>query len=169
MVQFSQDRFVSVRIELPGASGYKIPESCLTQVRFFEVPANCLTRSANSSEWGFNQVTYDSSGRESGVAFVEAPAIYYRDSENYYFYEEDLTAGTVLAVNDSPLRFTVRQIATLRGVYDIDTGYALFRPVTIQQESNEYAWIVSGTYRGISAYDTLLLDADDYRFGQLMH
>ena len=55
---------------------------------------------------------------------------------------DDLEAGTVLVKPESADTFTVEETKTLKGVYNINRGYAEFKKVTILCESDEYYIVV---------------------------
>ena len=48
----------------------------------------------------------------------------------------------------------------MRGVYNINKGYAVFKAIEILASNDEYYTIAKGTKYGLNVYDHILLDPD---------
>ena len=94
--------------------------------------------------------------------------IYYQDDEYAYVDPEEenfstseklLTSGDLLIRTDSAEFYQVGQTEKLKGVYNINKGYAVFREITILDKNEEYCIIEEGATFGLSEYDHIALDA----------
>ena len=70
-----------------------------------------------------------------------------------------VTAGDILVKPDSNETYRVgSDTATLKGVYNVNKGYAVFKQIDILYQSKEYTIVKTGTSYGISLYDHIALD-----------
>ena len=159
MIQFISDRYTRIRIRRSEEDGYKLPKTALTQEDFYMIPKEYLT------DAGFIAASY-ASGTES-VKSVK-PAVLYEDERYCYVAMSEMEGGTILAKPDSADRYTVRLTAPLDGVYKISKGYTEFCPVVILDETDDYVLGAQNVRNGVSAYDTILLNAAGYRSGQIL-
>jgi hypothetical protein len=53
----------------------------------------------------------------------------------------------------------VSKSGTLKGVYNMNKGYADFKQITILDENDEYSIVSSNTKYGLTVYDRIVLDA----------
>ena len=99
---------------------------------------------------------------ENGEASVLSLDIsIYSENEDCYFVDNtQLKFGDVLIKPDSNKQFVVRDTDTLRGVYNINKGYARFYKVNIRDQNSEYTIIEDNTVYGLREYDYIILDAD---------
>ena len=165
LVQYASDRFTEIRIESVGERGYKIPASCRTEENVFLIPLAYEIVAGEEPTGQFLKETYSSSTRTIETVSLN---VYRRDDTYCYVSGENLTSEDVLLKPDSQERYTVRLSTSLTGVYQINSGYTVFCPIEILEESEDYFLVKKGTYKGISTYDILLLDAADYKVGQVL-
>lgn len=159
MVQFISDRFTRIRIERTEESGYKLPVTAMTKESFYLIPL------AYKNDAGFIQVTYDNAAEGAGI--LDLPVAY--EDETYCYVPLDAAeSGTILAMPDSEERYTIRLTEELEGVYKISKGYTEFCPVVILDSSDDYILAAKNTMNGVSAYDTILLNAKGYSSGQIL-
>lgn len=157
MIRYSDDRFLNVELIQEDKSGLKIPRSSVVEKKFFAVPKEYLTTGGNSSSQGVLV-------QESGKA-VFKPASVYESTEDGKVYLSAFTfnAGTVLVKPDSAETFTLSQTKPLKGVYNINKGYAVFKPVTILAKSDEYYIVQEGEPNGLYNYDHIVQDGDSVK------
>ena len=148
-----------IRIRTSEEDGYKLPKTALTKESFYMIPRAYLT------EAGFIEANYDE-GRET-VRTVKAD-IAFEDEKYYYVAQTAFKSGTILARPESDERYTVRLTADLDGVYKISKGFTEFCPVVIIAESDDYVLSAQNVRNGVSAYDTILLNAAGYTSGQIL-
>ena len=57
-------------------------------------------------------------------------------------------------------------IGSLKGVYNINKGYAVFKQINILSENDEYAIVETKTRYGLSLYDHIALDGSKIKEDQ---
>ena len=156
MVRYASERFIDVELLLTKQEGLKIPNGAIVEKSFFVVPQSYFTRGGNSNSQGLLIETYDDSG-EKVQKFI-ATDIYYSTEECYYVSEDQLEKGTKVIDPAGGDRFVISDTGKLKGVYNINKGYAVFRIIDIKYQNEEYAIIARGTDYGLSQYDHIALD-----------
>ena len=71
--------------------------------------------------------------------------------------------NVLLKKTDSDETLRLREKKSLRGVYNINKGYAVFREVSILCESDEYYIVEAGSNYGLANYDHIALVGNDVR------
>ena len=75
-----------------------------------------------------------------------------------------MSKGDQLKKPDSQESYSVGDdIASLKGVYNVNKGYAVFKQIEILYQTKEYAIIKTGTSYGISLYDHIVLQGDEVK------
>lgn len=174
MVRYAGERFLDFEILLNETKGLKIPATTVTEKDFYVIPIAYLTKSGDES--GVMKQVFDENGKSS-VVFTDM-TIYYQDEESFYVdpKEEDfatsklkLEAGNTLIAADSADTYQVGAKKELKGVYNINKGYTIFRRIEILQENEEYCIIKEGTSYGLSVYDHIVLNADTVEESQVIY
>ena len=160
---YAQDRYLDIELILEDESGLKIPKSAVTEKEFYLVPEDYLTTGGASNNKGVLRQTKNKKG-DSIVEFLDVN-VCYRDVENSMVYLDpgDFQAGDVLVRPESTETFTLSKTGTLKGVYNVNKGYAVFKQVEILCESEEYYIIEEGNSYGLSNYDHIALDGASVR------
>ncbi len=130
-----------------------------------------MGQGGDSSNGGFLKESYDPANGQQSVEFVPE-TIYYSDDQYYYISpneEGGLKAGDYIVKENSSDRFQLGQTATLKGVYNINKGYTVFKQIDILDSNGEYDTVAKGTSYGISVYDHIVLDASLVTEGQLLY
>ncbi len=170
MVQFIRDRYVRFEVAAEEVSGLKIPVTAVTEKSFYLVPVEYLAQGGDSSDTGFMKESHAEDGTVS-VSFVPA-TIYYSTDEYYYIdmgEKSPFQAGDYLVKQDSSDRFQIGQSASLKGAYNINKGYAVFKQIEILNSNDEYYTIREGMDYGLSVYDHIVLDAQTVYEGKLIY
>lgn len=164
MVRYVGERFLDIELILEDETGLKIPKSSVTEKEFYIIPEDYITLGGNSSQSG---VLVQSAGEDASFHAVDA---YYRDSETgmVYLNMDELKKGDVLIKPDSADTYTISEKASLQGVYNINKGYAEFKPVEILCESEEYYIVESGNDYGLTNYDHIALDGSEIQENELV-
>ena len=164
MVRYVGERFLDIELILEDETGLKIPKSSVTEKEFYIIPEDYITLGGNSSQSG---VLVQSDGEDASFHAVD---VYYRDSETgmVYLNMDELKKGDVLIKPDSADTYTISEKASLQGVYNINKGYAEFKPVEILCESEEYYIVESGNDYGLTNYDHIALDGSEIRENELV-
>ncbi len=158
MVQFAGDRFVEVEVKNSQVSGLKIPQTAVTEKEAYKIPMDFLTMGGNSSNEGFYRETSD-----GGIEFVEADILRETTGEEEgdfcFVSTEDFQDGNTLVLPDSNERYQIGEKETLKGVYNINRGYAVFKYVEILDENSEYCIVRKNVSYSIRNYDHIVLNA----------
>lgn len=158
MIRYANDRFLNVELILEDERGLKIPRSSVVEQDFYEVPQEYITFGGNSSSSGVMV-------RGKGGTAVFRTADIYKSTEDgqVYLSPLDLKAGTVLIKPESSEAMELSETKPLKGVYNINKGYAVFRQVTILAESDEYYIVKEGDSQGLFNYDHIVQEGDSVR------
>ena len=98
-----------------------------------------------------------------------APTIYYETDEYYYIDSEDVSAADQILKPDSAATYQVgTKTAVLKGVYNINKGYAVFKQIDILYQNKEYSLVRTGTTYGIALYDHIALDGNKIQENELI-
>ncbi len=174
MVRYAGERFLDFEILREETAGLKIPTTTVTEKDFFVIPIAYLAKSGDDS--GVMKQVVDENG-QSSVVFTPM-TIYYQDEEKFYVdpKEEDfatsklkLEAGNTLTATESSEIFQAGEKESMKGAYNINKGYTIFRRVEILQENEEYCIVKEGTAYGLSVYDHVVLDAETVEEAQVIY
>lgn len=154
MIRYAGERYLDIELILEDESGLKIPKSSVVEKEFYTVPEDFLTQGGNSKETG---VLVDAG--EDNALFKKVD-IYYRDNEKGLVYLDPnaFEKQSVLIKPDSNETYALRKTKNLKGVYNINKGYAVFKQIQILCESDEYYIVKSGSSYGLANYDHIALD-----------
>jgi len=159
MISFVNERFLDVELIMERQEGLKVPKSAITTKEFFLVEKEYVTRGDHSGAYGVMRETAGEKGQLT-TEFV-ATQIYHETDTEYYLDNSSLRVGDHIVKPESTDTYTISRSATLKGVYNINKGYADFKEIQILYDDNEeYAIIKSNTTYGLSEYDHIVLDAE---------
>lgn len=167
MIRYVSKRFTDIQIIEDEIQGLKIPKTSITQKEFFTIPIDYATNGGNSTDTGFLVEVYDDKGNKS-TKFV-SPEIYNKTQTDYYVSKDIFKAGDIILKPDSTDTFTISNVATLIGVYNINNGYCVFREINIIGETSEYYIVESGTTYGLLVYDHIVLDSSKVSEDQVVY
>jgi len=157
MIRYANDRYISVELVFKEQTGLKIPNSSITEKEFYTIPVGYLTRGDDSNTTGFLVKKADE--EDSKFTFI-SPTIYYKTDDYCYVDSEELQAGDLIKSTEGFVDYVVGQdVSSLKGVFNINKGYAVFKQINILYQSDEYTIVESGTDYGVALYDHIALDA----------
>lgn len=156
MITFCTERFIDIELLLENEKGLKIPNSAIVTKEFFIIPKEYVTQGSNSGSYGVLLETYGEEG--TTTQFVET-TIYEETDDEYYVDDSTLRIGNYLIKPDSVDKYPISRIGSLKGVYNINKGYADFKQIIILYENDEYSIVKSNTTYGLNEYDYIVLDA----------
>ncbi len=157
MIRYAKERYLDLELILEDESGLKIPKSAVTDKKFYLISEEYLTQGGNSKETGVLVKTEDGSPKFRSVN------IYDRDEETgmAYLGTDAFDGDTILVKPDSSDTCVLNRTESIKGVYNINKGYAVFKQVNILCESDDYYIVESGSDYGLSNYDHIALDGSD--------
>jgi hypothetical protein len=153
---YLSERYIDVKLNFDSAKGLKIPLSTIVEKDFYEVPLTYFTQGGDSTQTGLVKEVYNKKG-EVEYPFV-ATRIYYQDKTNAYVDAHLFEAGTKLQSPSGEKQFTLSKTIKLKGVYNVNQGYAVFRRIEILYQNDEYCIVKDNTSFGLSAYDHIALN-----------
>lgn len=157
MIRYARERFVEVELILDEETGLKIPNSAIVKKKFFTIPKKYFTKGGDSTEDGLLVRRTGEDGKVT-TEFV-APTVYYEKKNKYYVDNEELSQGDVVILPNSSNTYQVgKDTAVLKGVYNVNKGYAVFKRVKVLYKSKEYSIVRAGTSYGVALYDHIALD-----------
>lgn len=158
MVTFCTDRFLEIEILDNAQEGLKIPMSAVVDRPFYLIPLDYMTYGNNLDEPGFIKESYMEDGSIT-TEFVAA-TIYNSNEKYYYVDQETFSVGDYIIKPETGERYDIREQATLKGVYNINKGYADFKQIIILNNNDEYAIVKSNSEYGLNVYDHIVLNGD---------
>ncbi|MCR5477919.1 MAG: hypothetical protein K6E92_09950 [Lachnospiraceae bacterium] len=169
MVTFATDRFLDVELLLSEDTGLKIPVSSIAVKEFFLIDKRFVTEEESSGNtYVIMQGYNETGGRQSILTQIE---VYSYDEKAGVYYVDDsiLSLGDILELPDSSETCVVKAKGDLRGVYNINKGFADFKEITVLYQNEEYAIVRSNTRYGLRVYDYIVLDASSVRDDQFIN
>ena len=159
MVRYAADQYLDIELILEDETGLKIPKSAETEKEFYKVPRAYITQGGNSS----NDSVLLQSDNEKGetVTILEEVTVYYEEDEFVYLDTNAFKKDQVLRMPDSNDTFMLSETKTLKGVFCINKGYAVFKQIHILCESDAYYIVEEGNAYGLSNYDHIALDSSN--------
>lgn len=167
VIRYASMRFIDVELLLDKQTGLKIPNRSIVEKDFFIVPQSYFTKGGNSNSSGLLIETSDDTG-ETVQKFI-ATDIYYSTDECYYVSEDELTKGTKVIDPGGGDHYVISDSERLKGVYNINKGYSVFRIIDILYQNDEYSIIARGTDYGLSPYDHIALDGSMIVEGEVIN
>lgn len=162
MIRYCNERYIDVEIIWNSHEGLKIPKSSITTKNYYMIPTEYIASASESSEKGFFV-----EGAE-GTTFIK-PVIYRQNDDFCYVDCNDVSAGTVLMQPSTGATYTINSTAALKGVYNINKGYAMFRLIDVLYEYGDYCIINDKTSYGVTLYDHIILDGSSARENQIIY
>lgn len=161
MVRYVSDRYLDIELILEDETGLKIPKSAETTKDFYVVPNTFLTLGGNSSNDGVMRQRKDSDGKD--IAEFLHVTVYFEEDEMIYLDPTEFHEGDVLIKPNSSEIYPLKETRSLKGVYSINKGYAMFKQIKILCESDDYYIIEEGNSFGLSNYDHIALDSQNIK------
>jgi len=159
MIRYAEERYLDLELILEDESGLKIPKSSVTDKKFYIIQEDYLTQGGNTKETGvlvetgkenpeFKKVNVYDRDQDSGMVYLNTDA-----------FDED----TLLVKPDSAETCVLNKTKSIKGVYNINKGYAVFKQVNILCESDDYYIVESGSDYGLSNYDHIALNGENVK------
>ncbi len=158
IVHFLNDRFLSIDVVYDSVQGLKIPTSSILEKEYYQVPKEYFTEGGDSNKKGLIKEVYDKSG-DLSYSFVETSDCY-EDADGMVYVSKDLfSQGEWIRNQENQERYQISAIQKLKGVYNVNYGYCVFKPVDILYKNEEYSIVKPDTENGLSNYDHIIVDA----------
>ena len=175
MVRYCSERYLDINITWEKHDGYKIPASSITTKAYYMLPKDFVVTAADTDERGF----YIKGA--NGPEFIK-PRLYTKieetdqteeeakaSSDFYYIDCNVIEQGTQVIKNDSGETYTIGTQSELKGVYNINEGFADFYLIGKPYAYGDYCIIEKKPGLYLSLYDHIILDADSVYEGQVIY
>jgi hypothetical protein len=161
MIQFIDKRYVNIEIATNNISGLKIPVSSVVEKLYYKVPMEYRNEDGD--------VLVETYGTDGTVTVEKIDSIVYSSDNDFCYVDgNDVSAGQYIIREDSTDRYQLALTAMVKGVYNVNKGYTIFRKVEIINESEEY-YIISKSGSAVSQYDHIVLNGDSVVEGQIIY
>lgn len=157
-IHYISDRYLDLKVSLSSVKGLKIPTSSIVKKEFYVVPMEYLITNAQDKKVGVTKEVYDKSG-DMSYEFVELSNYFTDDDNNLYIDTSLFSDGEWLHKESSNERTQLAKKRKLKGVYNINYGYCVFKRVKPLYENGEYCIVEEGVTNGISNFDHIVVDA----------
>lgn len=165
--RYLNQRFLSVELLLSETDGLKIPSSSLVTKKVYKIPQKYLTRGSNSSS--SSQVNVMTTNKKGVKVLTQVPVTVYRTEDIYVLISTDgLKDGDIISNLDMTETYTLRQTKDIQGVFMVNRGYAVFKPVVILERNEDYC-IVSAEESKLELYDRVILNSDTIKENQVIY
>lgn len=158
MGRYLNERFIDIELNLNSASGFKIPNSSILSKEMTLIPEELTTTGGDDAEKGVVKMVYKEDG--SFTKEFTSLADCYLEDGNYYVNQSIVKPGDSIInpANNEP--YLLQNIATVQGVYCVNTGYCQFKKIEKKYENNEYTIISPDTKGGLSNFDHIVVNPE---------
>ncbi len=173
MIQYINNRYMDLELELHNDEGLKIPLSSIVKKSYYPISADYVTQDQRGND-AVVVVTYDKKGtpvfQVTPTDIIRAIPVSEEEDEtteseestvDCYLDAEQFPPGTQIAA-DSLGSDTIQlsQTEELEGVYCCNKGYCEFRQIDKSYKNDEYCIVKKDTPNGLAAYDHIILNPE---------
>ena len=164
MVRYATERYLDIELVLEDETGLKIPKTAETEKKFYIVPLDYIIQGGGDSS-GSSVLIQTRDKDDNEITRHMEVNIYYQNEEEgiVYLDPNQFDKNTVLLKENSNDTFELKEKRTLKGVYCINKGYAVFKQINILCESDTYYIVEEGSAYGLSNYDHIALDSTNIK------
>ncbi len=166
MLRFVNQRFIDIELLLDDAQGLKIPNTAITKKTFCIIPKEYFVKGGDSQKEG---LLLSSKGKKGTASEFITPTVFYEKDGQYYVDPNEVPKGTMIRKTDSNATYTVQKTKKLKGVYNINKGYAVFKQIDVLYQNEEYSILKKGTDYGVALYDHIALKGDSVKEDDLIN
>lgn len=160
VADYLNNRYIDFEIMRSDIEGYKIPVSAITTKEFLLIPEEyCFDYNPQTNTVCVNLDKYLDDGTKTFVS-TELKVYDHKDGE-YYVDGTVVHLNTQIYGKDTLYSYTITKAGTLSGVYKINQGFADFKKIdqNYETENDEYV-IINPKTTTLKTYDYIALDAD---------
>lgn len=154
MAAYLNSRYIDIEISDVNDEGLKVPISSVITRDFYIIPESYVQKDEDSDSYGVYLRDSDDS-----VSYKELEI--YNLSDGYYYIDKSLLKkGDTLSKSEkSKKSYTIGETKSLKGVYNVNQGYAVFNEVQIIDGNDEYYIVKSNDSYGLKENDRIVLNA----------
>lgn len=161
MSKFVDERYINIEIGSNSATGYKIPVTSICEKDFYKVPNDYITKGGNDNSYGVVKLSYSKNG-EATTEFIETN-LFYQDDKFSYIDMSVANKGDIILLPGSKgtdNTYKLSKTGTLKGVFNVNKGYPVFRRIEVLYENNEYCLVKMDTSMGLNNFDHIIINVD---------
>lgn len=159
VVHFLNNRFLDISINFATVKGLKIPNSAITEKQFYVVPNSYFTEGGDTENMGLIVEKYDKSGKLT-YQFVQADKYYVTQNGDAYIDINSFSDGIWIRNQQTQERYQIGKKKKLKGVFNVNKGYCLFRMIKVIYSNEEYSIVENGLENGVANYDHIVVDSN---------
>lgn len=167
--RYLNQRYLSVEILLVQQSGLTIPESSLVQKSAFRIPKEYLSGGSNTdNNKNVNVIYTDKKGKEK-IKQVSVRTIDEDEEKGTItIFSTNLKKGDRIRNVESATTYSLDKELMVYGVYTINSGYAVFSYVRIEERNEDYC-IVNSEESEIELYDRIVLNSNTIHENEIIY
>ena len=161
MIRYAEERFINIELILEDQSGLMIPRTAVVEKDFFKVPNHFVVPRYTS----LGIMVINEEGEEEFVL----TRIYNATPEGDIFISpNEIPHGTRLLSPDTGDIITLSSTESLKGVFNINHGYAIFMFINVIAGNEDYYLVEEGNTFSVSNFDFIALIGDSIEDGEIV-
>lgn len=170
MIRYINERYLDVEITLKSNQGLKIPRTAIVEKECYKIPVEYIIDN-NGLNGKMSLLTSNKNG--DTIKKDISPSIYRidynKENEPTYCYvnPNDIPTGGIL-LSATGEHFAPTDTKKLMGVYNMNMGYATFRPVYEEDSNEDFVIVKAGQDGSIATYDFIVLNSKTVKEDQLV-
>ena len=165
--RYLNQRYLYITLTLSETKGLKIPSSSLVKKDVYQIPNGFITNGGNSSKK--NQINVMNTNKKGEKILTQITVDIYKTDEKYaYVFSKDLKQGMVISQTNKEKIYTLKATKQIQGIYIVNRGYTVFKPVEMLERKGDYC-LISAQTSGIELYDRIILNSDTVKEGQVIY
>ena len=170
MVDYIDERFLSIEIILNKIEGLKVPNSALVEKEVYKLPKDYILEEEDAYSKTVNILRYDEDATSTDASEQRVELIIYKTDDEYYYVDKDAFKDTDQIYtkdkkNMNPVMSLPRK--KLTGVFLANTGIADFMEVEIIKSQDEFTIINNGN--NLKEFDNVVLDSSQVVENQTLY
>lgn len=174
---FLNTRFVNIQIADSSISGFKIPVPSVTEKEYYTVPKDYVNTSKSTPYMMVYTDRGELSKRQVSILrstedeFVISVSDVKSGDELYYKPDEDVAVTPADPQEETAnLRYRLFNMQKVKGVYNIDRGYTVFKPIDIIYTTGDGYYIIDKQAPfTVKEYERISINANEYEEGDFVY
>lgn len=164
MARYAKERYLDVELFIDTVHGLKVANSCIVSKDFFVIPEKYIVKGGSSNKDGVLTEEINKDGKKT-AKFVPI-SILKKEKNICYIANDELKQGTIIYNKNEQDSYDLKKTKKLKGVYNMNKGYAVFRLADILYKGKDYTILATDTEYGVSLYDHIALEGNKIKEGQ---
>ncbi len=168
MIDYVDERFLSVEIILDRYEGLKVPNTAIIDKQVYKIPLEFFTAGGNES--GNDKVYVQYTDEEGNKTVKDVDTTIYQSDEKFCYVDPiPFSDSDILIIPDSSDTKPVSTLehTTLKGVYIANKGVADFSQIAVIKEGEEFT--IVDTKNRLREFDNIVMDASQVTENQVLY